>query len=62
MTKRKQIDEHQALRPGWAEPREVKDEPPAKNLNVSGNIGGWRERASRHSGLAFAPGVGSKSS
>jgi hypothetical protein len=49
MAKRKQIDEGEALRPGWAEPREVKDEPPAKNLNVSGNVGGWVGRATKNS-------------
>jgi hypothetical protein len=43
----KQIDE--ALLPGWAAPREVKDEPRATNLNVSGNIGGWRGRATANS-------------
>jgi hypothetical protein len=49
MAKRKHLDEHESLRPGWAEPREVKDELPARNLNVSGNIGGWVGRAAKNS-------------
>jgi hypothetical protein len=48
MPKRK-LDEHEALRPGWAVEREPQSEPKAKNLNVSGNVGGWVGRATKNS-------------
>jgi hypothetical protein len=47
--------------PGWARPRQVKDEPYATNRNL-GDVGGWIARAEKHSGPAFAPGVGVRKS
>jgi hypothetical protein len=62
MPKRKKLDEHESLRPGWSEPREVKDEPHVSNFNISRNVGGWRERAPANSGPKIAPGIAGKSS
>jgi hypothetical protein len=61
MAKRKHLDEHEALRPGWAQPREVKDERPISTLNTQGAIGSWAAKASARSGPKFAPGVGKSS-
>jgi hypothetical protein len=58
--KHKHSDEDTTPRPGWAQPREVKDEPPARSLNNQGAINGWIAKASARSGPAFAPGVGTK--
>jgi hypothetical protein len=58
MAKRKRLDEHESSRPGWAQPREVKDEKPATTLNTPGAVNGWITKASARSGPAYAPGVG----
>jgi len=46
--------------PGWAAERKPKDEPQAKNLNLS--LGRWIERALANSGPRIAPGTVRKSS
>jgi hypothetical protein len=61
MAKRKQLDEREALQPGWAQEREPKDEPPARTLTNSGAVYGWAAKASARCGPAYAPGVGKSS-
>jgi hypothetical protein len=58
MAKRRHLDEHEALRPGWIEPREPLDEKPAATLNTPGAVYGWAAKASARSGPGYAPGVG----
>jgi hypothetical protein len=55
MASRKQIDEQEALRPGWAQDREVKDEPPARSLTNQNAVSGWIAKATARSGPSYAP-------
>lgn len=48
-------------RRGWVEPREPRDEPPAKTLNTEGLIARWVDKASARSGPKYAPGIGKSS-
>jgi hypothetical protein len=61
MAKHKPTDESEALLPGWAAPREVKDEPPGKTLNTQGFVDSWIAKATARSGPRYAPGVGKSS-
>jgi hypothetical protein len=56
-TKPKDFDSDRAA--GWAQPREVKDEPPARSLSNQGAIIGWVAKASARSGVKFSLGTGS---
>jgi hypothetical protein len=61
MAKRKQIDESEALRPGWTqEKREPLEEKPAASLTNAGAIASHVARAAANSGPKIAPGVGTK--
>jgi hypothetical protein len=55
MAKHKPTDESEALRPGWAAPREVKDEPPGSTLNTQGAVSSWIAKATARSGRQYAP-------
>ena len=57
MTKPKDISEA----PGWAAPREPKDEAPGKTLTNQGALDGWAGKAAARSGPKFMPGTGRSS-
>jgi hypothetical protein len=62
MAKRKQLDEHEALRPGWTrEERAPLEEKRLPSLANQGAINGWVSKASARSGPKFAPGTGKSS-
>jgi len=57
------LDDDDHTPAGWAQRREVKDEPPARTLTNPGAVYGWTAKAGARSGPRFAPGLGqSKSS
>ena len=62
MTKPREIDKDGWRPPGWAEPREVKEEPHVSSLASEGHILNWAAKASARSGPKFAPGLESGSS
>lgn len=54
-------DQRTEQKRGWVEPREPRDEPPAKTLNTEGLIARWVDKASARSGPKYAPGTGKSS-
>jgi hypothetical protein len=52
---RRDIGEHESLKPGWAQEREPLEEKRAPTLNTPGTAYGWAAKASARSGPSYAP-------